>query len=124
MDDYDEAALARKLAERWQLNVPERRSLPDSGLSASALVSAIHEILAEASCYPRDWRPDEASYDGALIKSTQHGFEIHERHEIGVGRFSPAQVQHVATLEQAVLAFLKATFEEDNMDGIRIDWHR
>ncbi len=124
MNDYDEVALARKLAEKWHLNVPERRSLPNSGIAASALVSAISEILADSLRYPRDWSPDQAGYDGIVITPTQHGFKLYERHEIGVCRSSPATVNEVATLEEAVRAFLQAVFAVDNIDGIPIDWSR
>lgn len=124
MNEDDETALARKLAEKWHLNVPERRSLPSSGIAASALVAAVGEILAETSSYPRNWSPDEPVYDGIVIAPTQDGFKLHERHEIGACRFSPATITEVATLEEAVRRFLQATYKVDDIDGVRIDWHR
>ena len=124
MNEFDDARLARKLAEKWHLNVRERRSLPSSGIGASALVAAVHEILTESCRYPRDWSPDDPAYDGIVITPAHNGFQLHERHEIGVGRFSPVTITEVATLEEAVRSFLMATFEGDNIDGIPIDWNR
>lgn len=124
MCDYDESSLARKLAEKWHLNVAERRSLPFSGLPASSFVEAIREILKTSPWYPSDWPRDEPLYDGAVITPTERGFTIHERHEIGVMRFSDATISHVATLEDAVRAFLKATFKLGEIDGMPIDWTR
>jgi len=122
--DYDESTLARKLAEKWHLNVPERRSLPVGGLSASAFVGAIGDILKASPWYPAEWPRDEPAYDGAVITPNEHGFTIHERHEIGIMRFSDATIRQVATLEEAVRAFLKATFKLREIDGIPIDWSR
>lgn len=124
MNALDEPALARKLAAKWQLNVAERNSLPPAGISASALVAAIREILAESSRYPADWSPDVADYDGVVITPAPNGFQTHTRHEIGVQRFSDATIADVNTLEDAVRAFLRAVFSVDNIDGIPIDWTR
>jgi hypothetical protein len=122
--DYDVSNLARKLAEKWHLTVTERRSLPIAGLPASAFVEAIRDILKASPWYPSDWPRDEPAYDGAVITPNEHGFMIHERHEIGMMRFSDAMITQVATLEEAVRAFLKATFKTDDIDGIPIDWSR
>ena len=124
MCDYDVSSLARKLAEKWHLNVAERRSLPIAGLPASAFVEAIRDILKASPWYPSDWPRDEPAYDGAVITPNELGFTIHERHEIGMMRFSDAMITQVATLEEAVRAFLKATFKADDIDGIPIDWSR
>lgn len=124
MCDYDVSGLARKLAEKWQLNVAERRSLPIAGLPASAFVEAIRDILKASPWYPSDLPRDEPAYDGAVITPNERGFMIHERHEIGMMRFSDAMITQVATLEEAVRAFLKATFKADDIDGIPIDWSR
>ena len=59
-----------------------------------------------------------------MVTPAPSGFKLHERHEIGVCRFSPATVTEVATVEEAVREFLKATFAVDNIDGIPIDWNR
>lgn len=122
MCEDDMSSLARKLATKWHLNVVERRSLPVAGLPASAFVDAIREILRTYPRYPSDWPRDEPAYDGAVITPSERGFAIHERHEIGVMRFSDATITQVATLEEAVRAFLKATFRTDDIDGIPIDW--
>ncbi len=118
------SSLARKLAEEWHLNVAERRSLPIAGLPASAFVEAIRDILKASPWYPSDWPRDESTYDGAVITPNDNGFAIHERHEIGVMRFSDAVITQVATLEEAVRAFLKSTFKAGDIDGVPIDWTR
>ena len=124
MNAVDEPTLARKLAAKWQLNVPERTSLPPAGLAASTLVAAIREILAQSSRYPADWSPDVANYDGVVITPTPNGFRTHTRYETGVQRFSAATITDFATLEDAVRSFLDAVFSVDNIDGIPIDWTR
>ena len=124
MPDYDLSKLACKLAEGWHLSVAERRSLPIAGLPASAFVAAIRGILREFPWYPSDWARDEPVYDGAVITPNENGFTIHERHEIGMMRFSDVVITQVATLEEAVRAFLKSTFKADSIDGIPIDWTR
>ena len=124
MNIPSELELARKLASKWQLNVPERNSLPTAGLAASMLVQAISEILADSSCYPSDWSPDVAHYDGVVITTTATGYRTHARHEIGYQRFSDAVVDDVDTLTDAVRAFVSHVFSLDNIDGIPIDWTR
>lgn len=59
---YNVSSLARKLAEKWHLNVAERRSLPAAGLPASAFVEAIRGILSASPWYPADWPHDEEGY--------------------------------------------------------------
>lgn len=124
MSGHDISNLARKLAEKWHLNVAERSSLPAAGMPASAFVDAVRCILSASPWYPPDWPRDESAYDGAVITPNKHGFEIHMRHEIGVMRFSEATITQVPTLEEAVHKFLKVTFKADNIDGIPIDWSR
>jgi|GEM_PF-5184472 len=124
MNVADELELARKLASKWQLNVPERNSLPAAGLAASLLVQAIREILAESSCYPTDWTPDAANYDGVVITTTATGYRTHTRHEIGYQRFSDAIIADVETLDYAVRALVSHVFSLDNIDGIPLDWTR
>ena len=124
MNDVDEHALARKLAAKWQLSVPERNSLTPAGIASSSLVEAIREILNESSCYPAGWSPDDAHYDGVVIIPTATGFRTHTRHEIGYQRFSDPTVADVIALDDAVRAFLAHVFSLDNVDGIPIDWTR
>ena len=124
MNVADELELARKLASKWQLNVPERNSLPTAGLAASMLVQAIREILTESPCYPADWNPDDANYDGVVITTTATGFRTHTRHEIGYQRFSDATVAEVDALDDAVRALVSHVFSLDNIDGIPLDWTR
>ena len=124
MNDHDEAALARKLAEKHSLNVPERRSLQSSGISASALVAAIREILQESPWYPPEWPRDEQQYHGTVITPTPDGFRLQTCCESGVCRFSLLRVHNVATLEEAVRDFLTTYDRSDNIDGIPIDWSR
>lgn len=119
----DESALAKKLAEKFHLSVPERRCLPSSGMSSSALVSAIQEILVESSWFPRDWRPDQ-QYAGIVIQATEDGYLIHERQESSVGRTAKVRTAMAPTLEEAVREFLRATFRADAIDEIPIDWSR
>ena len=114
--------LARKLAAEWHLNVADRRLVPNTGLPASALLAAIAETLATGSTYPPGWPPDEPAYDGAVITSSDSGYTVYERHEIGMMRFSAAAITPVASLAEAVQLFLQATFRGDVMDGIQIDW--
>jgi len=123
IDKYDESALAYKLAEEFHLNVAERRSLPSSGISVSALLVAIQSILDECSWFPRDWRPDQP-FDGIVIEATQMGFNLHERSEIGMARFSDAETTTVSTIKDAVRKFLSRTYCVSNIDGIPIDWSR
>jgi hypothetical protein len=122
--DELELELARKLASKWQLNVPERNSLPIAGLAASMLVQVIREILVDSPCYPTDWNPDVAHYDGVVITTTANGYRTHTRHEIGYQRFSDAEVVDVPALDDAVRAFVSHVFSLDNIDGIPLDWTR
>lgn len=124
MNTFDETALARKLALKWQLNVAERNSLPPAGLAASKLVAAIGEIVARSSRYPPDWDPDNADYDGVVITATKSGYRTYTRHEIGIQRFSDAKITDVDTLESAVRTLLTHVFSINNIDGIPIDWTR
>lgn len=122
MDAEAESALARKLAKTFHLSVPDRRELPKSGLAFSAFVKAIRDVLAEKHRYPPDWRPDEP-FDGIVIESQPDGFMLHERHEIGVSRFSPCKSRFARSLEEAVKVFLRKIFG-DRIDGIPIDFRR
>ena len=124
MNVADELELARKLASKWQLNVPERNSLPTAGLAASMLVQAIREILTESPCYPADWNPDDANYDGVVITTTATGLRTPTRHVIGYQRFSDATVAEVDALDDAVRALVSHVFSLDNIDGIPLDWTR
>ncbi|MEL7496474.1 MAG: hypothetical protein AAFN77_02610 [Planctomycetota bacterium] len=124
MNAIDEPALGRKLASKWQLNVDERKSLLPAGLAASALVTAIGEIIKQSSRYPAEWDPSIPNYDGVVITATQNGFRTHTRHEIGIQRFSDATIVDFDTLEQAVRVMLMHVFSINNIDGIPIDWSR
>lgn len=118
----DLAGLARKLAEQWRLDGPQRRSLPVAGLPASAFVEAVRVILRTSPWYPSVWPRDAPAYDGAVITPNELGFIIHERYEIGMMRFSDATITQVTTLEEAVREFVRATFKGNEIDGIPIDW--
>lgn len=124
LSEHDVSILASKLAETWHLNVAERRSLGGAGLPGTALVEAIRNILRASPWYPSHFPRDEPAYDGAVITPNEFGFTIHERHEIGVMRFSEAKITQVARLDEAVRMFLKSTFKADDMDGVPIDWTR
>jgi hypothetical protein len=115
-----EAVLARKLAERFHLNVPERSELLGGTMRGSAFVAAVGEILVETGMFPRGWRPDRP-FDGVIIESSDHGLVLHEQHEVGVMRYSGVASRMADSLESAVRAFVAGTFG-DNIDGIGLAW--
>lgn len=122
MISHREAALARKLAETFHLSVLERRELRGGKLSASAFVAAVGDILAETGWFPRDWRPDQP-FDGVILEADDHGFVVHERHEVGVGRFSDVTSAAADSLDDAVRTFVARTFGND-IDGVGLRWDR
>lgn len=115
-----EVVLARKLAERLHLSVPERAELPDGRVRGSAFIAAVGEILAEAGRFPRGWGLDRP-FDGLVIESTDHGLVLHEQREAGVGRYSDVRSRSTDSLDSAVRAFVAATFGS-NIDGIGFSW--
>ena len=117
---HPQFAQARRLADRFHLSVQERASLPGGVLSGSALVAAISDLLAETGWYPQDWRPDR-SYDGVVIEAVTDGFTLHERREIGVGRYSEVHATHVDTVAEAARICVSSTFG-GSIDGLPIDW--
>ena len=117
-----ESSLARKLATKWQLDVAERRALPQEGMAGSSLVAAIHEIIRVDGRYPKEWTTD-SYFDGISIEPDGDGYRIHECRETGMGQFTHFGSRKVASLEEAVRCFLTAVFKIDNVDGIPINWN-
>ena len=115
-----EAVLARKLAERFHLSVPERAELANGRVRGSAFIAAVGEILDEAGRFPRGWRLD-GPFDGLVIESTDHGLVLHEQREVGVGRYSAVRSRTTDSLDSAVHAFVAATFG-GNIDGVGFSW--
>src|SRR5438046_3200522 len=97
--------LAKKFAEKWQLNVSERRSLQGQALSGSLLVEEIALILRHNGWYPRDWRPDDG-FDGGLVELIgDDTCRIYWKIEIGVSRFDLQEVQNVNSLAAGCRAY-------------------
>lgn len=120
----DDVALAGKLAETLHLDVEERARIPRGGVRLSDVVAAVRKVLDAGHCFPRHRIPGEG-YEGVVIEPRADGTVwTHERHEIGVSRFSPVRSQQAASLEEAVTEFLRATAGRNaGIDGIAIDWH-
>lgn len=115
-----EVVLARKLAGRFHLSVPERAELTDGRVRGSAFIAAVGEILAEAGWFPRGWGLDRP-FDGMVIESTDRGLVLHEQRELGVGRYSDVRSRTADSLDGAVRAFVAATFG-GNIDGVGLSW--
>lgn len=115
-----EAVLARKLAESLRLSVAERSELTGGRMRGSAFVAAVGQILIETGQFPSDRRLDRP-FDGMVIEARDHGLLLHERHEIGVMRYSDLESRPADSLESAVRSFVECTYGDD-IDGIVLDW--
>lgn len=124
--DPAEVALCRKLLVTLHLNVPERRALPGGRARLSALVEAARGVLDAEGWLPPDLRPDDV-FTGVLLEARPDGVWVHERHEVGVGRFSEVQSMRAVGLAEAVAARLRAEADpgplgRGGVDGVPIDY--
>lgn len=111
-----ETELCRKLLETLHLSVSERQALPGGRARFSALLTAAADLLRAASWLPSGRRPTEP-FEGAIIEARPDGYWVHERHEVGVGRFSPVDSRRVGGLAEAVETYLGSA-----VDGVPIDY--
>lgn len=113
--------VVRKLLETLYVNVLERAALPGGRARFSSLVAAVRAALAESPWFPSHLRP-QRSFTGAIIEARSAGtYWVHERHEVGLYRYSETTGQQVESLEEAVRRYVKRTCG-DVIDGIPIDW--
>jgi hypothetical protein len=116
-----EQEVLRKLLETLHVNVPERAALPGNCARFSRLVAAVRAAMAESPWFPSHLRP-ERSFTGAIIEARGvDTYWVHERHEIGLYRYSETTSQQVESLEEAVRRYVKVTCG-DTIDGVPIDW--
>lgn len=118
----DREHLALKLLETLHLSVPERRTLPHSGIPFSALVAAVSGRLDDVSWFPAAIDPGSAIGEGARIERRGSDLWVHEQHESGVGRFGPIQSRRVASIPEAVRLYVEANHGSP-IDGVNIDWN-
>lgn len=115
-----ETGLCRKLLETLHLSVSERQALPDGRARFSVLLAAAADVLRAASWLPPTLRPSE-SFDGVVIEARPDGYWLHERHEVGVGRFSPVESRRAEGLAEAVEAYPRSAGGAA-VDGVPIDY--
>lgn len=113
--------LALKLLETLHLSVPERRTLPHSGIPFSALVAAVSGRLDDVSWFPAAIDAGSAIGEGARIERRGSELWVHEQHESGVGRFGPIQSRRVASIQEAVRGYIEANHGSP-IEGVHIDW--
>jgi hypothetical protein len=87
------------------------RSVPRSSAGAvvryGEVVGIIEAALRESPYYPGDVRPEDLG-DGVVIQKVgDWKYFVHERSEVGVGRFSPLSRSFHLTLSGAVRRFIK-----------------
>jgi len=74
-DQPDISKLARKLAERFHLNVMERALLPEGKMPWSTFANAVDAIIAECGRYPSQWA-DDTPYSGIVLESVPGGYSL------------------------------------------------
>lgn len=117
----DPENLALKLLETLHLSVPERRTIPASGIPFSALVAAVSGRLNAVSWFPAAIDPGRGIGDGARIERRGSELWVHEQHEIGIGRFGPIRSERVSSMSEAVRRYVAANHGSP-IDGVKIDW--
>lgn len=116
----NEVAVARKLLETLHVSVEERRIFDRNAVRFSVLVEGARIALEEHPWLPPKLRPD-GHFDGTLIERRGTTYVVHERHEIGVGRFSDVRSSVKPSIEEAVREYVMS-FRNSVIDGIRIDF--
>lgn len=113
--------LALKLLETLHLSVPERRTLPRTGIPFSTLVAAVLARLEATSWFPMAIDPGKDFGEGARIERRGAELWLHEQHESGVGRFGPIQSRRAGSVQEAVRRYIEANHGSP-IDGVNIDW--
>lgn len=111
--------LADKLLSTLHLNLRERREVPPGGLPGSALVAAVAARLRATGWFPSP--PPDGDWSGACVEQRGDDVWVHERHEVGVGRYGPVQSTRVADVADAT-RHLVAALGGAPIDGVAIDW--
>ncbi|MBK8015201.1 MAG: hypothetical protein IPK13_28160 [Deltaproteobacteria bacterium] len=75
-----------------------------------------------ASPFPRECSGPNLVGEGAVIECRGEDFVVHERHEIGVMRYSDIRGRMASTLEEAVGIYLSAVAPNASIDGVLVDW--
>jgi len=120
--EHSEQELCRKLLVKYHLSVSERQALPNGRARFSVLVAAVQEALAQSGWFPFPVRSGRDIGEGALLESRDGELWVHEQHEVGVMRYSPIRSFRVASVSDAVRAYIKAN-GGGPIDGVSIDWH-
>jgi len=115
------ATLGLKLLETLHLSVPERRSLPTSGIPFSALVAGVTPRLDATGWFPVPLGGVSEIWTGARLEQRGAELWVHERYEAGVGRVGPIRSRRVGSAEEAVRAFIEANGGAP-LDGVPVDW--
>ena len=113
--------LALKLLSTLHLNVPERSLVPPSGIPFSTLVDSVASQLSNGGWFPAPLSGVPPIGDGARIEVRGGDIWLHEQHEIGVGRCSDIVSHRMASMTDAVKAFVHASGGPP-IDGISVDW--
>ena len=118
-----ERELVRKFVATWQLNVPERNSIPSNSLPGSLLVAEICTTVKDKGWYPVDWRPDDG-FDGGLIERLDADrCRLYWKIECGVSRFALQEVSEFDSLLEGAREYA-VRFFGTSFDNIQIDWER
>jgi hypothetical protein len=113
-----ELNVAHQLLERFHASVADRRVISPDGLPFSVLVEAARLALAANPWLPSMRRADDI-FDGIILERRGSEYWVHERHEVGVSRYSEVRSHHAKSLDAAVREYI-APFD-GSIDGVRID---
>lgn len=119
----DELDLAEELLRQFHLNVPDRRLLVDGRVRLSTLVAAAARYLDETHTLPEGWRAP-MPYDGVVIERRGDDYWLHERHEIGMLRYSRVKTRKASDLTEAVRYHVQRFGEDGQLDGVPIDFDK
>ena len=101
--------LALKLLSTLHLNVPERTFIPANGIPFSTLVDAVESQISDGGWFPAPLSGTPPIGDGARIEVRGSDIWLHEQHEIGVARYSDISSRRMASMSDAVKAFVHAS---------------
>ena len=108
-----------KLLDALHVSVTERAELPRGRADFEGLVLAAAVRLTRSGWLPSHARPD--TVEGVLIELRDGEHWIHERHEIGLGRFSVVRSRRAALVDAVrdyVLAHGGASIDGVPIDGL------
>jgi hypothetical protein len=117
----DELDLSEKLLRTFHLSVPDRALLVGGRARLSTLVAAAARYLDETHTLPEGWR-SPMPYDGVVIERRGDDYWLHERHEIGMLRYSPVKSRKASDLTEAVRYYVQRFGKDGQLDGIPIDF--